>query len=114
MDPAAYDPVHDWAPVGSLARVGDVLCQRLPVAPCQHRTEVPHGHVVAVHVVGGGRIHRARHEVGRELVTVEVEVDPLGRAARLAAAQQADVEAARALQVVHGEGQVEGRLGHGV
>src|SRR5690606_37924810 len=48
-------------------------------------------------------------EVGDDLVAVEVEVDPLGRAAAFGAAQELAVEGARGLQVVHGEGEVKGR-----
>ena len=61
-------------------------------------------------VVGGLHVRtRARVEMRHELMTKEIEVDPLLAAAPFRAAEEPAVERARRGQVVNRHGEVEGR-----
>ncbi|MCY1279146.1 hypothetical protein D9M70_278910 [compost metagenome] len=67
-----------------------------------------HRHAMSVHRVrryGAGFIGR---EVGHDLVTIEVEIDPVRRTATLGTAEQVAVEVAGGRQVVDRKGKVEG------
>src|SRR5262245_8680524 len=84
----------------------------LPVRHLEHHAEVRHGHVMAVdRVVRGPAGAVALHGVANELVPEEVEVDPVGRASTLGAAEDPAVECARAREVAHRDGEVKGRHG---
>src|SRR3546814_18756187 len=61
----------------------------------QHDAEMRHGHVVAVDRVGVGAWACAGIEMRDDLMAVEIEIDPFGRAAALAAAKHAAVKGAR-------------------
>jgi hypothetical protein len=54
-----------------------------------------------------------RRQVRHHLMTEEVEVDPLRGTATFGTPQQPAIEAARDLQVMHREGEVEGAGGVG-
>ncbi|MCY1238631.1 hypothetical protein D9M72_513810 [compost metagenome] len=66
-----------------------------------------HRHGVAVYRAGLAAAAFFRCQMGHDLVAVEVEVDPVFRAAAFRAAQQFAVELARTGDAVDREGQVE-------
>jgi hypothetical protein len=68
---------------------------------------VRHRDVMAIHRVMVWLRLPARIEVRDQLVAEEIEVDPLGRAATLGAAQLPAVELARRGQVMYGNGKME-------
>ena len=68
--------------------------------------EVRDRHRMAIHRALAGR-PRGPAEVRRELVAVELEIDPVLRAAAFAATQQADVEVPRGGDVGDRKGVVE-------
>jgi hypothetical protein len=51
--------------------------------------------------------------MGDDLVTVEVEIDPMFGASALGAAEQIAIEAARGVEVVDRKGEMEGWRVHG-
>src|SRR5262245_10979506 len=63
------------------------LGQRFPGLPRQHDAEMRHGYILAVDFVEVQRASRGI-EVRDELMTEEIEVDPLPRAASLRAAEE--------------------------
>src|SRR3546814_4700316 len=75
-----------------------------------------HGHVVAVDRVGVGAWACAGIEMRDDLMAVEIEIDPFGRAAALAAAKHAAVKGARGGEIVDRKGEMEraDRIGHRV
>src|SRR3546814_21157141 len=66
-----------------------------------------HGHVVAVDRVGVGAWACAGIEMRDDLMAVEIEIDPFGRAAALAAAKHAAVKGARGGEIVDRKGEME-------
>ncbi|KAG0924075.1 hypothetical protein G6F31_019252 [Rhizopus arrhizus] len=80
-----------------------------PLFHGKHGAEMANRHVVRVHGAGGLVAAFAGRQVGADLVAVEVEVDPFGRAAALRTAQLFAVEGAGFGQVADREGQVERR-----
>ena len=51
-------------------------------------------------------------EVGHDLVTIEVEIDPVRAGASLRAAKQATIEAAGFFEVTDGKGEMKAGQGH--
>ena len=82
--------------------------ERVPRIHVQHRAEVPHRHVVAVHVVRRGRAKLFRRQVCDDLVAVEIEVHPGIAGAAFRATQQFAIERACCFQRMHGKREVEG------
>jgi hypothetical protein len=66
-----------------------------------------HGHVVAVHGTQGPVAAFVGREVGHDLMAVEVEVDPLGRAAAFRTSEQFAIEGTCFGDVAHGKSEVE-------
>ena len=62
------------------------------------------GYVFAIYRVCGAITHLVRREMGYDLVTVEVEVDPMVGASSLATAEQPPVEATRGGEIVDWKG----------
>jgi hypothetical protein len=54
-----------------------------------------------------------RRKMRDDLMTVEIEIDPLVRAAAFATTEQAAVERTRRSEIVDGKCKVEGRQAHG-
>ncbi len=64
-------------------------------------------HFFAVHRIGSAFPHRFRRKVGDDLMTVEVEIDPMVGASTFGAAKQIAVEATSGGEVVDGKGEME-------
>jgi hypothetical protein len=72
---------------------------------------MPHRHAVAIDGIGVGA-GAAGREVRGDLVAVEIKIDPAAGFPAHAAAEQARVESARRLEVVHREREMESRPHH--
>src|SRR3546814_8096873 len=97
------------------ARAPQPIGERVPIGHRQHDAEMRHGHVVAVDRVGVGAWACAGIEMRDDLMAVEIEIDPFGRAAALAAAKHTAVKGARGGEIVtrKGEREKNGRGGGG-
>ena len=86
----------------------EAVCEGLPGLHRENDAEVRHGDFVSVHgiVVLDGRAS-ARLVVRNDLVTEEVEVDPLRGATAFRTAKGGAVKMARGGEIVDGEGDVE-------
>jgi hypothetical protein len=71
-----------------------------------------HRHVLAVDRIRRSPLDRGRGEVRDNLVSVEIEVDPLVGAPSLRAAEQAAIEDSRSGEVVDRKSEMEGRQAH--
>src|SRR5579871_22222 len=93
------------------------LGQPMPLRHLEYRAAMRDRHAVAVDgvVVGGDPavLAERRIQVADELVTEQVEVDPVRVAASLAAAEHVRVEPARLVEVAYLHGDVKGRQRHG-
>jgi hypothetical protein len=69
-------------------------------------------HILAIDRICGMGAHRIRRQMGDDLVTVEVEVDPFLSASTFGTAEQISIEAARCGEVVDREGEMEGGASH--
>lgn len=70
------------------------------------------GNVLAIDGIAGPGPHRIGSEVSDDLVSMEIEVDPIPGASPFAATEQATVEAARGAQIVNRKGKMERRQAH--
>ena len=86
----------------------------MPLLHREHNAEVAARDVVAVDVAGFGRRALIRREMGDDLVTVEIEVHPVRAGAPFSAAEEVEIKRAAGVEVVGGEGEVEGLDGHGL
>ena len=77
------------------------LRELLPGAPLQHHAKVRHRYVSIVDLIVMRALWFSRIQMRDELVTEEVEIDPLGGAAAFGATQQFAIESARGGQVVN-------------
>src|SRR5690606_3609345 len=77
-----------------------VIRERMPRRPVEHDPEVADGDGVAVDGVRRRGAHLLGGEMGDDLVTVQVEIDPLVRGAALRAAEEAAIEGAGGGEVV--------------
>jgi hypothetical protein len=95
------------------ARTAKAPSQSLPLLHRKNDSEVGNGNVVAVHrVVVGVVFARLRLQMRDDLVTEEVEVDPLSRTTALATTQRCAVEAASGVKIIDGEGDMKRSEGH--
>ncbi len=78
-----------------------------PLRHRQHDAHMPHWDAFAVHRIEGCRGRFLRRKVRHDLVSVKIEVDPLGAGAALRASQRLAVKLAGKSQVVHRKGHVE-------
>ena len=78
----------------------------------EHQAEVRDGNFVPVDRVAGPARCGLGSEVSDDLVTVQVEVDPVISAPSFRATEKLAVEAARRFEIVHWERQVEGGKRH--
>jgi hypothetical protein len=94
----------------------DAFGQLLPVGGGEDDAEVGDGDFMAVDWIGVGGIAMARcgggFEMRDDLVTVEIEVDPVVGAAAFGAGEDGAVEVARGVEVVDWEGDVKGLNRH--
>jgi hypothetical protein len=67
---------------------------------------------LAVDRIGGASANCVGSEMGDDLVTVEVEIDPMARAATFRTAEQLAVETAGRGEIVDRKGKVKRRRGH--
>ncbi len=74
---------------------------------------MPDRHLITIHLVAAGKSGFLGPQMGRNLVTEEVEIDPFLCPAAAPASQQLDVELLRLGQIGDWKGEVEGRHGHG-
>ena len=96
------------------SRGAQTIRQRVPGLPREDDPEVPDRDRVPIHLIRLPATELVGGQVRHDLVAVEIEVDPLVGRASFGAAEQLPVETACGLEVVDGEGEVEGRdLGHG-
>jgi len=92
---------------------GQLVSQLLPFGHRQHHAEMAYRHVVTIHGAGVAVSGLVRAQMGDDLMTVEIEIDPLRRGTAFGAAQQTAVKGARLGQVVHGKGEMKRGLRHG-
>jgi len=90
-----------------------LVSQFLPFGHRQHHAKMAHRHIVAIHCAGVAVSGLVRAQMRNDLVTVEIEINPLGRGTAFGAAQQTAVKGARLGQVVHGKGEMKRGLRHG-
>jgi hypothetical protein len=76
-------------------------------------SEMRDGHILAIDGVRQSSALGVRREMGDDLMTIEIEIDPVVGAPPFGAAEQLAVEAARSGKIVDGKGEVEGRKDHG-
>jgi len=92
------------------------LDQLSPGLGLQHHAAVRHGHTVPIDRIEvraeASLRAECRIQVTHELVTVEIEVDPLGRASSFGATENAAVEAPRLLDIPDLDRNVEGSQAH--
>ena len=67
--------------------IGQALGHVFPLFHGKHGAEMAHGHIMRIHGAGGLVAALAGRQVGDDLVAVEIEVDPFGRAAALGTAE---------------------------
>jgi hypothetical protein len=90
-------------------------CQLLPCRPFEYQAEVANRDVFAVDDVAQGRAALLGSQVRRQLVPLEIEVNPARFAAAFAASKDLDIKIPRGSKVVYGECEVEaGELAHAV
>jgi hypothetical protein len=82
--------------------------QRCPLRHGQECAEMAHGDAVSIDGVGCAAARFSRREMRHDLMTVEVEVDPVRSAAAFGATQQTAVEGARLLKAVNRKRNMEG------
>src|SRR5262245_8900398 len=75
--------------------------------PCQQCTEMRHGHPNTIDHAGIDSRHHRPRDVGRDLMSEEVEVHPGIRAPSFPAAQHATIESPGRGEVTHEESDVE-------
>ena len=73
----------------------------------QHDAEMRHGNVVGVDFVLMTNARAFRREMRDDLMTVQIEIDPLIRASAFRAAQNAAVKSARFFQIFYGKCQMK-------
>lgn len=85
----------------SLAGCTQTLHELPPLVHVKHHAEMRHRYVLAID--GVSRPHRICIwiEMGDDLVSVEIEIDPGAIASSLGAAEHAAVEGARSVEIVH-------------
>ncbi len=71
-----------------------------------------HRHLVTIHRAGAAMSDLIRCEVGDDLMTVKIEVDPFRRRTSLRTAQESAVESAGLGQIVDRKREMEQWLGH--
>ena len=81
--------------------------QGLPFCHADDGAEMARRHGVAVDFAGGAVAAFFRRQVGHQLVAVEIEIDPVRRAAAFGAADHLAIKAPRFGDVLDGEGEVE-------
>src|SRR6185312_11312854 len=84
----------------------------LPIRDAQNQSEVPHRHILAVHLAHA-HLSLLVAQVRDDLMSMEIEIDPLGRGAPFRTPEQLAVETASFLEITHGKGEVETRPAHG-
>ena len=72
-----------------------------------------HGHVLAIDRVGRASSRRIVGKMRNDLVAVKIEVDPLLGASSFRAAQDLAIKAARRIEIVDWESEMEWRQRHG-
>lgn len=99
------------ADVGLDDEVGTLLAQpvskRIPIGHRQDKTEVAHRNPVPIDRVSQSDACLFGGEVGNDLMTIEVEVDPVLGTASFWAAEQLPIELACQREVMHREGDME-------
>ena len=71
-----------------------------------------HWNMFAIDLIAGFGARRIRIEVGDDLVTMKVEIDPLVRTSPFRATQQSAVKYARGAEVIDREGEMERTQAH--
>ncbi len=79
-----------------------------PIALVEHDAKVRHRHFFAVDGIRHALLHPVGREMRDDLVSEQVEVDPMIGAAPLGAAEQLTIEVTSRGEVVDREGEVEG------
>jgi hypothetical protein len=95
--------LDDEFDIGFAKAIGECI----PVAHCEDDPEVRDGHVVTIDGVVMSLLARGGLQMRHNLMTEEIEVDPLGRTATLRAAKRGSVEVAGGVEVVDREGDVK-------
>jgi hypothetical protein len=91
--------------------VQQASCQALPIRHRQDRAEVAHRYGPTIDLAGSALVTLRWSQVGHDLVTIEIEVDPRWRALPFKAFQQVTVEASSIGQIRDGKGEMEESLG---
>ena len=87
--------------------------QRVPIVPVHQHAEMAHRHGLAVNAVPGRLAHLLGGQMRDDLVTEQVEVDPVVRRPTFRTPQQPAIETARGGQIIDREGKVKTWHAHG-
>ena len=86
----------------------ELVGQIVPFVPTQYRSKMTHRNIFSVHLVSFGVGKFIRLDVGRKLVTKEVEVNPFVGTPSNITAQEASIKLASFLDVTNWKSDVEG------
>src|SRR6185437_5192200 len=100
---------HVWLDHEMRTGFAQFLRECAPRVHIEHHAEVPHRHVVAVHVMRRRCMQFLRRDMRDDLMTEEIEIYPGVARSSFRAAEQAAVEAAGFAQRCDGKSEMEGR-----
>src|SRR5688572_33158011 len=84
----------------------------MPVVPPQDHTPVRDRHILAVHRAAAAVLQVFWHQVGADLVTIEVKIDPTVGTAADFAAEQVDIKCTGRIEILDRKCEVEWANGH--